>query len=182
MRLLDGGGRMKISIILTGLVVVLAACTTAPAAPTVDLNAINTLAIKTAGAPFTQTAQAVIVNSTGTARSVALTQAVLLSAQQATAASALMTQVMASLPTPGPTVSPLLSPKTDGHFLINVDIAPGVWRSDGSQSDCYWEVTTATGDIISNDFGMAGGTAYIPPTGFEVTWQNCGTWTYLQAP
>lgn len=80
------------------------------------------------------------------------------------------------------TVPPLFEPKTNGFYLINTNIAPGVWKSDGSSGSCYWAVTSATGDILSNHFGMAGGTAYVDPTGFQVEFNGCGTWTFIQAP
>lgn len=76
----------------------------------------------------------------------------------------------------------LRSPKGDGFYLVNVDIAPGVWRSGGDGDHCYWSVTRANGDIIDNDFGMAGGTAYIPPTAFQVEFENCGRWTFISPP
>ena len=69
--------------------------------------------------------------------------------------------------------------KTDGFYLVGSEIAPGVWRSSGSQDDCYWEITTSTGDIINNHFGMAGGTMYVPSSGFQVMLEDCGTWTYI---
>jgi len=69
--------------------------------------------------------------------------------------------------------------KSDGFYLVNAEIAPGVWRSNGTQDDCYWEITTSTGDIISNHFGMAGGTMFIPNTAFQVMLEDCGIWTYM---
>jgi hypothetical protein len=79
-------------------------------------------------------------------------------------------------------ITKLRAPKGNGFYLVNVDIAPGVWRSDGTQDDCYWAVTTKTGDIIDNHFGMAGGTAYISPSAFQVEFNDCGTWTFVSAP
>jgi hypothetical protein len=55
-----------------------------------------------------------------------------------------------------------------------------VWRSDGTNDDCYWEITEADGDIIDNHFGMAGGTASIPASAFQVQFDDCGTWTFIQ--
>ena len=72
--------------------------------------------------------------------------------------------------------------KGDGFYLVNVDIAPGVWRSTGTDSSCYWATTTKTGDIIDNHFGMAGGTAYVPTTAFQVEFNGCGTWIFLSPP
>jgi hypothetical protein len=78
-----------------------------------------------------------------------------------------------------PTLDPLKADKEDGFYLVGVDIAPGVWRSQSGFDKCYWEVSTQTGDIISNDFGMSGGTMYVPASGYQVELKNCGTWTYL---
>jgi hypothetical protein len=81
-----------------------------------------------------------------------------------------------------PTVSPLFRNRGDGFYLVGVDIAPGVWRSNGTGTHCYWSVTTRTGDIIDNHFGQAGGTAYIPASGFQVEFNTCGTWTFIGNP
>lgn len=83
---------------------------------------------------------------------------------------------------PTATPNPLKAPKGDGFYLIGVDIAPGVWRSDGTGDSCYWSVTRMDGDILDNHFGMSGGTAYVSPSGFQVEFTDCGTWTFLQEP
>jgi hypothetical protein len=76
----------------------------------------------------------------------------------------------------------LRADKGDGFYLVNVDIAPGVWRSTGSGDGCYWATTTKTGDIIDNHFGMSGGTAFISPNAFQVEFNGCGTWIFVSAP
>lgn len=81
-----------------------------------------------------------------------------------------------------PTIDPLKRSRGNGFYLIGVDIAPGVWRSNGSGDSCYWAVTRADGDIIDNHFGMSGGTAYIPEYGYQVQFEDCGTWTFIQDP
>lgn len=78
-----------------------------------------------------------------------------------------------------PTKDPLTTDKNSGFYLVGVKIAPGLWKSNGTGNRCYWAVTTKTGDIIKNHYGMGGGTAYIPATGFQVEFNDCGTWTYL---
>jgi hypothetical protein len=83
------------------------------------------------------------------------------------------------LHTPTPTLSPIFWDKDDGLYLINVDIASGVWRSTGSGESCYWEITAKTGDIISNYFGTAGGTVTIPADGYQIRFENCGKWVFL---
>jgi len=67
----------------------------------------------------------------------------------------------------------------DGFYMVNVDIAPGIWKSQGDGDDCYWERTTKTGDIIDNHFGMAGGTMFVAAGDFQVQMRDCGTWVYL---
>jgi hypothetical protein len=78
-----------------------------------------------------------------------------------------------------PTPNPLSSDKSDGFYLVGVEIAPGVWRSQGNAENCYWSITTRTDNIINNYFGMAGGTMYIPATALQVRLQDCGKWVYL---
>lgn len=75
--------------------------------------------------------------------------------------------------------TPLTGDKDNGFYLIGIDIAPGVWRSTGTGDECYWAVTTKTGEYLSNHYGMSGGTAYLPETGFQVEFNNCGIWVYL---
>lgn len=72
--------------------------------------------------------------------------------------------------------------KSNGFFLVGEDIAPGVWRSTGTGDDCYWSITARDGDIIQNHFGLAGGTAYIPASAFQVEFEDCGGWEYLGPP
>ena len=92
--------------------------------------------------------------------------------------------------TPSPTVTPnvaktataearLILPKSDGFYLVNVDIAPGVWRSQGTSTNCNWKRTTKTGDVINMHYGQAGGTIYISSDDFQVQFSRCGTWVYL---
>lgn len=82
-------------------------------------------------------------------------------------------------PTMTATIDKLKASRGNGFYLIGVTIAPGVWLSNGTSNDCYWAVTRKDGDIIDNHFGMAGGTAYVPSYGFQVQFEDCGTWTWL---
>jgi hypothetical protein len=84
--------------------------------------------------------------------------------------------------TPAPTQDRLKIPKIDGFYLVGEEIAPGVWRSQGKGESCYWSLTTKTGDIISNHFGMSGGTMYVPQNAFQVQVEGCGTWVFLSEP
>lgn len=78
------------------------------------------------------------------------------------------------------TPDPTKTDKHPGFYLVGEEIAPGVWRSLGTSDSCYWSITTQTGSIINNHFGMAGGTMYVPTSGFQVELDaDCGTWTYL---
>lgn len=76
----------------------------------------------------------------------------------------------------------LTADKGDGFYLVNVEIAPGVWRSTGTGTNCYWATTTRSGDIIDNHYGMAGGTAYVHPSAFQVEFSGCGKWVFLSGP
>ena len=76
----------------------------------------------------------------------------------------------------------LTEERADGFYLVGVDIAPGVWRSTGGGDSCYWATTSKTGEIIKNHFGMAGGTAYISPSAYQVEFSNCGIWLFLTPP
>ena len=55
----------------------------------------------------------------------------------------------------------------DDFYLVNTEIAPGVWRSQGTGDGCYWEFDGRSGNIINNHFGMTGGIMYIPATAFQ---------------
>ena len=90
-----------------------------------------------------------------------------------------VTQTSTKTPTITPTDNPLTMIHYDGFYLVGIVIAPGLWRSQGSDNGCYWEIDTRTGDIINNHFGMAGGTMYISTTAFQVSMKDCGNWIYL---
>lgn len=70
-------------------------------------------------------------------------------------------------------------PHGDGFYIVGVDMAPGLWRNDGTTDNCYWERSTMTGDIIDNHFGAGGGTAYLLASDFQFETEDCGTWTWL---
>lgn len=83
-------------------------------------------------------------------------------------------------PIPSPTTDPLKADHRAGLYLIGVDIAPGVWRNNGTSDSCYWKVSDKYGDTIRNFFGMGGGTAYLPAAGYQIEFDtDCGTWTWL---
>lgn len=73
----------------------------------------------------------------------------------------------------------LKASREDGIWLVGVDIAPGLWRNNGTGDGCYWKRSDKTGDIIDNHFGLGGGTAYILKSDFQFETHDCGTWTWL---
>ncbi|MCX6019107.1 MAG: hypothetical protein NTZ50_11535 [Chloroflexi bacterium] len=69
--------------------------------------------------------------------------------------------------------------RKDGHSLVNVDMAPGLWWSNGMSASCYWERLNSTQDINGNHFGYGGGAVMIRPDDFEFYSRGCGAWTML---
>ena len=67
----------------------------------------------------------------------------------------------------------------DGSFLVGSDIAPGLYRTDGT-GDCYWErLSDLSGDfdaILAND--RAVGQVYVEmlPTDAGFSTEGCGRW------
>jgi endonuclease YncB( thermonuclease family) len=89
------------------------------------------------------------------------------------------TKTPAPTNTPKPTVNPLTRQRGNGFYLVNIDIAPGLWRSTGTGDKCYWATTNSNGDINDNHYGMSGGTMRIFPSDFQVQFEDCGLWEYL---
>jgi hypothetical protein len=71
-------------------------------------------------------------------------------------------------------------PKADGFYTVGVEIAPGIWQSDGDGDNCFWQRLNDHQDTIDNHFGLAGGTMAIQPTDYEVQMKDCGTWTIVE--
>lgn len=41
----------------------------------------------------------------------------------------------------------------EGSYLVGKDAVPGTWQSQGDRvTDCYWEISDATGNILANNF------------------------------
>ncbi len=81
-----------------------------------------------------------------------------------------------------PPVAPIeqqVAPKGDGHYIVGVDMAPGLWLNDGKSSKCYWERANSTQDINDNYRGFGGGVVMLRPTDFEFYTSGCGTWKML---
>jgi hypothetical protein len=79
------------------------------------------------------------------------------------------------------TSSPTAPFKGDGTYIVSVDIAPGTWRSNSSDS-CYWArlsgfAGVGVRQVLANNNGV--GVVTILPTdkGFETS--RCGTWTKI---
>ena len=72
------------------------------------------------------------------------------------------------------------APFSDGTYIIGVDIAPGVWRSDGPGS-CYWQrmrgFTGRTSDIIANDNATGSTIVQIGAGDKGFSSSRCGKWT-----
>ncbi len=83
-------------------------------------------------------------------------------------------------PTPVPPAGPLQQPKGDGLHLVGFEIAHGKWHSTGTGDSCYWARYDRDQSIIDNHYGLSGGTVNIQPTDFEVIFEDCGTWEYIE--
>ncbi len=69
--------------------------------------------------------------------------------------------------------------KGDGFYTVGVEIKPGMWRSTGTGTSCYWARLDGYQDILDNHFGQAGGTVTVRSTDYEVEFHRCGTWIFL---
>ena len=74
----------------------------------------------------------------------------------------------------------LAAPKGNGFYQVGVNILPGKWRSNGSGDGCYWARLDSAQGLINNHFGFAGGTVHIDPTDYEVEFDDCGLWEYVE--
>jgi len=70
-------------------------------------------------------------------------------------------------------------PKGDGFYTVGVEVAPGVWRSTGTSTSCYWARLDDHQNTLDNHFGDAGGTVTILASDYEVHFNDCGTWEYV---
>lgn len=83
---------------------------------------------------------------------------------------------------PAATVAAPAGPVTsfdDGTYEVGVDIAPGKYKTPGSEF-CYWgrlrHNDGSLGDIINNDLGAGPKTVTVKAGEYFDT-KNCGTWT-----
>jgi len=99
-----------------------------------------------------------------------------------------------SLAKPTPTITatvtytppPPPGPKTtfdDGTYLVNTDIQPGTYKSDGP-GECYWaRLSDASGSldaIIANDISTGPAVVTIAASDVAFKSSGCGTWTLTQ--
>jgi hypothetical protein len=80
------------------------------------------------------------------------------------------------------TIPSLQLPKIDGIFRVNIDIAPGRWKSmsDATETQsCYWARIANDGSIIQNYFGYGGTSLYIYKSDFAVEFTDCSIMVYL---
>lgn len=72
------------------------------------------------------------------------------------------------------------SPFGDGTYIVNTDVAPGRWRSDGTGS-CYWERLKSFGgtldEIITNNASTGPSIVEIAPGDRGFHSSGCGKWT-----
>jgi hypothetical protein len=70
----------------------------------------------------------------------------------------------------------------DGIFLVGRDIAPGLYRADGT-SDCYWKrLSDLSGDldaILANDNAVGQVYVEVLPTDAAFSTEGCGTWSRI---
>ena len=76
-------------------------------------------------------------------------------------------------------VAQQVAPKKDGYYVVGLDIAPGVWKSNGLSSSCYWARYDLTQDINDNELGYAGTVVTIRADDFEFYTKGCGVWTMI---
>lgn len=80
----------------------------------------------------------------------------------------------------GPVTTSLTAPFSDGVYLVNVDIQPGVWRSDGTGSNCYWarlRNLRGENDVIENVTGATPTLVAIGPSDLAFKASRCGNWS-----
>lgn len=91
--------------------------------------------------------------------------------------------VIRTEPPPPPPPPGTITPKGDGWYLVNSEIAPGFWRSNAGSISCYWErdkdLNRTLDSILGNYFGNSGGLIHILSSDLIVEFNGCGTWTYL---
>lgn len=69
----------------------------------------------------------------------------------------------------------------EGMFLVDGEVSPGIWRSSGTGTSCYWErlrgFSGESADRIANDFGAAPAIVTIARSDVGFVSSGCGTWS-----
>jgi hypothetical protein len=65
-----------------------------------------------------------------------------------------------------------------GTFLVNVEIKPGTYAVEGDITNCYWERTDASGEIIDNNFITGARRVQVTIRASDYSFHNegCGKW------
>ncbi|RII89791.1 hypothetical protein DZF98_13315 [Clavibacter californiensis] len=70
-----------------------------------------------------------------------------------------------------------------GVLVVNRDISPGTYRSDGNQDWCYWErlsgFSGSLDDIIANDITTNASVVTISPSDVAFNTKRCGDWVRI---
>ena len=79
--------------------------------------------------------------------------------------------------TPAPPPGPKTTISTNGTFVVNTDIVPGTYRTNGG-TGCYWARLNSldTGDVIDNNVSDGPQVVRIKPTDTAFMTRDCGTW------
>ena len=71
----------------------------------------------------------------------------------------------------------------DGSCIVGVDIAPGTWRTPGTDG-CYWARTSTLGgsarSILTNDNARGAAVVQIAASDVGFTATRCGTWSMVK--
>jgi hypothetical protein len=160
--------------------------------PTSELSALQTSIARTQTAiasftPYpTHTPQPVLATQTPYptyTQAPSLTPVVLLVTATSSATpqnTATPTATATRTPTPLPTLNFLQINKGAGNYLVNVEIAAGLWKNNSTLDNCYWKRASRSGNTIEEYTGKGGGTMRIAATDYrvEMDW-NCGVWYFL---
>ena len=90
------------------------------------------------------------------------------------------------LPIVSPTQTPsddnndLTTSKGDGFYLVGIDIMPGRWESTSTRDGCYWAKYDRDNELLGNHFGVGGGTVTVLEDDFQVEFDGCGEFEYVE--
>ena len=77
-------------------------------------------------------------------------------------------------------IAELTAPKSDGVYLVGVDIQLGTWQSSGGDGDdCYWVRRKYDAIVLGEYSGPPGVSMTIQPRDYQVEFRGCGTWEYV---